>query len=58
MVHVAKVMAATAVKALEDPSLIARAKADLAERTAETPYECPIPEGVQPPLKAMALSAS
>jgi aminobenzoyl-glutamate utilization protein B len=58
MVHVAKVMAATAIKALEDPGLIARAKADLAERTAETPYECPIPEGVQPPLAAMALSAS
>jgi aminobenzoyl-glutamate utilization protein B len=58
MVHVAKVMAATAIKALEDPDLIARAKADLAERTAETPYECPIPEGIQPPLAAMALSAS
>jgi aminobenzoyl-glutamate utilization protein B len=58
MVHVAKVMAATAVRAIEDPGLIARAKADLAERTAETPYVCPIPADVEPPLKAMALSAS
>ena len=58
MVHVAKIMAATAVRAIEDPGLIARAKADLAERTAATPYVCPIPEGVEPPLKAMALSAS
>lgn len=58
MIHVAKVMAATAIKALEDPTLIARAKADLAERTAETPYECPIPDGVQPPLAAMAMSPS
>ncbi len=55
MVHVAKIMAATAVKAIEDPGLIARAKADLAERTAATPYVCPIPEGVEPPLAAFAL---
>ena len=56
MIHVAKVMAATAVAAIEDPGLIARAKADLAERTAVSPYVCPIPEGVEPPLAAMALS--
>jgi aminobenzoyl-glutamate utilization protein B len=55
MVHVAKIMAATAVAAIEDPALIARAKADLAERTAATPYICPIPEGVEPPLAAFAL---
>src|SRR5262252_2636781 len=44
MVHVAKIMAATAVEAINDPDLIARAKADLAARTKETPYVCPIPE--------------
>lgn len=57
MVHVAKVMAATAVKAIEEPGLIAAAKADLRERTAATPYVCPISEGVEPPLKAMAVGA-
>jgi aminobenzoyl-glutamate utilization protein B len=57
MVHVAKVMAATAVAAIEDPNLIARAKADLAERTAASPYVCPIPEGVEPPLAAMAMAS-
>ncbi len=55
---VAKVMAATAVKAIEDPALVARAKADLAERTRQTPYVSPLPEGVAPPLAAMALAAS
>jgi aminobenzoyl-glutamate utilization protein B len=57
MVHVAKVMAATAVGAIEQPSLIARAKADLAERTEGNPYVCPIPVDVDPPIAAMALSS-
>ena len=51
MVHVAKVMAGTALEALKNEALIAAAKADLAKRTAKTPYECPIPKGIQPPLK-------
>jgi aminobenzoyl-glutamate utilization protein B len=50
MVHVAKVMAATAVDTLRDPSIIARAKEDLAARTAVTPYQSPIPEGTEPPF--------
>jgi aminobenzoyl-glutamate utilization protein B len=54
MVHVAKVMAATAVDALRDETLVARAKADLAERTREIPYVCPIPADVKPPVKARA----
>ena len=58
MVHVAKIMAATAVQAIEEPTLVSRAKADLAERTRETPYVSPLPEGVEPPVAAMALSAS
>ncbi len=53
MVHVAKVMAATAVAALEGPALIERAKADLAARTARVPYRSPLPEGAQPPIAAM-----
>lgn len=51
MVHVAKVMAGTAVDALKDPALIERAKADHAARTAVTPYVCPIPDDVTPPIQ-------
>jgi aminobenzoyl-glutamate utilization protein B len=54
MVHVAKVMAATAVDALRDETLLARAKADLAERTRGNPYVCPIPVDVMPPVKVRA----
>jgi aminobenzoyl-glutamate utilization protein B len=53
LVHVAKVMAGTAVDALENPSLITRAKADLAARTKATPYVCPLPADVRPPIQAM-----
>jgi aminobenzoyl-glutamate utilization protein B len=51
MVQVAKAMAAVGAKALMEDGLRAAAKADLAARTAKTPYVCPIPDGVQPPLK-------
>lgn len=51
MVHVAKVMAATAVEALKDPGLIARAKADHQQRLATSPYICPIPADVTPPIQ-------
>ncbi len=51
MVHAAKIMAATAVDALTDTTLIDRAKADIRERTSTTPYVCPIPREVNPPLQ-------
>lgn len=51
MVHAAKIMAATGIDALTDPTLIDRAKADLRERTSKTPYVCPIPPEVNPPLQ-------
>ena len=51
MVHAAKVMAGAAVDALSDATLIARAKADLKARTDATPYDCPIPPDVKPPLQ-------
>ncbi|MCW3473467.1 M20 family metallopeptidase [Limobrevibacterium gyesilva] len=54
MVHVAKVMAATAVDAIRDEALVARAKADLAERTKDNPYVCPIPDDVHPPIQPKA----
>jgi len=50
MVHVAKVMAGTAVDCLRDPALIEAAKADLAERTAADPYEPVLSKDVQPPF--------
>jgi len=50
MVHVAKVMAATACKVLTDAALLSAAKADHQSRMARTPYRCPIPDGVAPPL--------
>ena len=54
LVHVAKVMAGTALDALQDPGLIERAKADLAERTRDTPYKSPLASDVQPPIQAMS----
>ena len=37
-----KVLAASAVKAIEDPSLIEKAKAEFSEKTKNSPYKCPI----------------
>jgi aminobenzoyl-glutamate utilization protein B len=54
LVHVAKVMAGTAIDALENPSLIERAKAEHAERMKLTPYVCPLPADVEPPIQAMS----
>jgi aminobenzoyl-glutamate utilization protein B len=57
MVNAAKAMAGVAVDALGDPALIARAKADLAARTEATPYECPLPADVQPPIPVRAAAS-
>jgi len=54
MVHAAKVMAALAVEALADPALIARAKADHQALTVKTPYDCPLPADVNPPIPRSA----
>ncbi|NKC30733.1 M20 family metallopeptidase [Falsiroseomonas selenitidurans] len=50
MVHVAKVMAGTAIDALQNPKLIAEAKADHAKRTGGKPYESPLPADAKPAL--------
>ena len=50
MVQAAKAMAALGVQALNEPELIAAAKADLKQRTARTPYVNPLPDSVAPPL--------
>ncbi|MBB2200916.1 M20 family metallopeptidase [Gluconacetobacter tumulisoli] len=52
MVHVAKVMAATAIDVLRDDELRAAATRLHAEQIARTPYICPIPDDVAPPLPA------
>ncbi len=54
LLHAAKVMAGVAVDALEDPSLITRAKADHKARTDATPYDCPLPADVEPPIQPRA----
>jgi aminobenzoyl-glutamate utilization protein B len=48
MVLAAKAMAATAADCLRNPDLIARAKAELQERTGGRAYVCPIPDDVTP----------
>jgi aminobenzoyl-glutamate utilization protein B len=50
MVQAAKAMAGLGIKALTEPNLVAAAKADLQKRTARTPYVCPMPDSVAPPL--------
>ena len=54
LIHVAKVMAGTAIDALQRPEIIKEAKADLARRTQITPYVCPLPDDVRPPIEAMS----
>ena len=51
MIAAAKVMAAVAAEALTDPKLITEAKADLRARTDFTPYDCPLPLDLKPPLQ-------
>ncbi|MGJ5090770.1 M20 family metallopeptidase [Bradyrhizobium oligotrophicum] len=50
MVQAAKAMAGLGIKALNEPALIAAAKADLKKRTQRTPYVSPLPAEVEPPL--------
>ena len=50
MIVAAKAMALTALDVMADADLLARVKAEHRERTARTPYVCPIPPDVQPRL--------
>jgi len=54
LVHVAKIMAGTAVDAIQNPELLAAAKADHKARTDVHPYVCPLPADVNPPIKMSA----
>ena len=50
MVYAAKAMAATACRLVESPSLIDAAKGTHKDHLDETPYTCPIPDDVHPPI--------
>ncbi len=54
LVHVAKVMAGTALDVIRDETLLARAKADHQARVGKTPYVCPLPADLDPPIKMSA----
>ena len=54
LVHVAKVMAGTAIDAIQDETLLARAKADHQARVARNPYLCPLPPDLEPPIRMSA----
>jgi aminobenzoyl-glutamate utilization protein B len=54
LVHVAKVMAGTALDVMKDEVLLARAKADHQAKLSRTPYESPLPPDLQPPIKMSA----
>jgi aminobenzoyl-glutamate utilization protein B len=51
MVHAARAMARCAQMLIGDPALLAAAAAEHAARLAETPYTCPIPPDLSPPLQ-------
>jgi aminobenzoyl-glutamate utilization protein B len=51
LVHAAKVMAAVGRQAILEAELIEAAKADLRKRTEKTPYVCPLPADLMPPLE-------
>lgn len=50
MLQAAQVMAATAIDLIDDPQIIAQAKAEKDRRTGNQPYICPIPKDVRPPF--------
>jgi aminobenzoyl-glutamate utilization protein B len=54
MVLAAKTMAASALELFTNPLLLAAARTELAERLAQEPYVCPIPDDVKPPLPRAA----
>ena len=50
MLHAAKIMGATARALIENPAILAAAKAAHAKHLARTPYVCPLPGDATPPL--------
>lgn len=54
MIHAAKVMAATARILIEEPATLAAAREAHRRHLERTPYVCPIPDDVQPPIDEAA----
>ena len=50
MIYAAKAMAATACRLIEDQLLVAAARETHKDHLEETPYICPIPDDVRPPV--------
>jgi len=58
MVHAAKVLSATALALIEDPSVIQEAKNELRHRMNGNRYVCPIPAEIAPPIDANSSTRS
>ena len=54
MLVAAKTISATAIDLFRSPKLLDEAKEDLVRQRGGKPYVCPIPEGVEPPIDALA----
>lgn len=54
MVHIAKVMAGTAVDALKNKAIVTEAKKDHERRTGGKPYKSPLPDDLLPPFDMRA----
>jgi aminobenzoyl-glutamate utilization protein B len=50
MLYAGKVLGAAALDFMQKPELLARARGEFDARIRETPYQCPIPDGVKPPI--------
>ena len=50
MVHAAKIMASTAGALIKDPRKLKEAKDTYDAQVSKTPYICPIPEAISPPV--------
>lgn len=50
MLYAARAMALFGLRVMRDPDLLARAKAEFAEKTGGKPYVCPIPDDLPLPL--------
>lgn len=53
MLVAAKVFASSSLRFLTDAKLVEQAKAAFAADIKDTPYVCPLPEGLQPPLNQL-----
>jgi aminobenzoyl-glutamate utilization protein B len=51
MLYAGKVLGDAALQFMQQPELVQKAQAEFKAQIAQTPYVCPIPAGVKPPLK-------